>query len=138
MGAFYFVDPYLTIDTFDFSPHLKSATVTIDRAKLDKTHADSEGWEESMKGLRSGSIAVTFNDDLADDGLDEKIYTMWNADTAHAAAFRASDATIAATNPEYQFNVNVTTFTMGGDVGALAGKTLTWPITAAIVRDVTA
>jgi len=129
---------YLTVNSVDYSDHLKSAVLTLDRASLDTTDFDSGGWTEAIPGLRSGTLAVTFIDDLADDDVDEELYALWNADTATACALKVNDATISTSNPEYQFNVVVTSYTLGGGVGELAGKTLTWPITGSVTRDITA
>ena len=137
MAAFMLSSVYVTVNSVDYSDHLKSAVLTVDRAQLDTTDFDSAGWVEAIKGLRSGTLALTFIDDLADNDVDEELYDLWNGDTATACAVRGTDSAISTANPEYQFNVQVVQYNIGGGVGELAGKTLTWPLTGAITRDVT-
>lgn len=138
MAAFMLSSTYVTVNSVDYSDHLKSAVLTLDRAQLDTTDFDSAGWTEAIPGLRSGTLALTFIDDIADNDVDEELYALWTADTSTAVALRATDGGITTSNPEYQFSVLVTAFAIGGGVGELAGKTLTWPITGAVVRDVVA
>ncbi len=44
---------------------------------------------------------------------------------------------IATTNPEYQFNILPNAWNVGAAVGELAKKSLSYPVTGAITRDVT-
>jgi hypothetical protein len=127
---------YITLGTAgNISAFCKSATLTIDAAQLDTTDFASGGWTEMIGGLRSATLAIELMDDFAAGSIDDDIY----ADLGNVVAFalRADNGAISTSNPEYQGFVLVTSWNAGGAVGDLASKSLSFPVTGAIVRDVT-
>lgn len=135
MAVYALTSQVVTVNSVDYSDHLKSATLTVDAAQLDTTDFASAGWSEVIGGLKSGTLALTFNDDVADNDVDEELWALLG--TVVAFTIKAATGAIAAGNPEYQGSVLVTSHSLGGDVGALAAKSLTWPTTGAITRDIT-
>lgn len=135
MAVFAFTAEYLTVNSVNYSDHMKSAVLTVDAAQLDATDMASGGWVELIGGLKSGTLAVLFNDDVADNDIDEELWDLLG--TVVAFNLRAIGSAISTSNPEYQGNVLITSIVFGGAVGELAQKSLTWPTTGAIVRDVT-
>lgn len=126
----------VTVNSVDYTDHLKSATLTLDAAQLDTTDFSSGGWTEAIGGLKSGTLALEFMDDVADNDVDEELFALLG--TVVAATVKAATGAISTSNPEYQFSVLVTQVPLGGAVGALATKSVSWPLTGSVTRDVTA
>lgn len=135
MAAFALTSTVLTVNSVNYADHVKSCSLVLDAAQLDATDFASGGWTESIGGLKSGTLSVTFNDDVADNDVDEELFDLLG--TVVTFALKATSSAISTSNPEYQGSVLVTGTAFGGDVGTLAAKTLSWPITGAVVRDVT-
>lgn len=136
MDAYALTSQVVTVNSVDYSDHLKAATLTVDAAQLDTTDFASGGWVEMIGGLKSGTLALTFNDDVADNDVDEELWALLG--TVVTYTIKATSGSVSASNPEYQGNVLITTTTFGGAVGELGAKSLTWPTSGAITRDVTA
>ena len=137
MAVLALTNEYWTFNSVDVSDHTKSAVITAEAEQLDSTTM-GDSWREYHGGLKSGTLAAELLDDFADNSIDETIWSAFNTGTAVANAVRPVNTTIAATNPEYQFNVLPNQWSMGGSIGELAAKSLTFPITGAITRDNTA
>lgn len=135
MGVFALTSEVVTLNSVDYSDHLKSAVLTLDAAQLDTTDFASGGWTEVIGGLKSGTLALNFMDDVADNDVDEELFALLS--TVVAFTVKAATGAISTSNPEYQGSVLITGHSFGGDVGSLAMKSLTFPTTGAIVRDVT-
>lgn len=136
MAVFALTSTTATLNAVDYTDHLKSVSLTIDAAALDTTDFSSGGWVENIGGLKSGTVTFQFMDDVADNDVDEELFALLG--TVVAFAMKPTSSAISASNPEYQCNVLVTGHSIGGDVGSLAGKSLTFPITGAVTRDITA
>ena len=123
------------INAVDYSSRCKSATLTIDVNQLDTTAFTSDGWTEMIGGLKSGTLALEFMDDVADNDVDEELWALLG--TVVAFTLKPVAGTTGAANPEYQGSVLVTSHSIGGAVGDLAGKSLSFPTSGAVVRDIT-
>ena len=126
----------VTINSVDVSAYCKSATLAIDVAQLDATDFASAGWTEMIGGLKSGTLSLEIMDDVADDQIDEDFYAILG--TVVPFTVKLNNAVISASNPEYEGSVLITSHSIGGAVGDLATKSYSFPITGAIVRDITA
>jgi len=135
MAIYALTSQVVTINSVDYSDHLKSATLAVDAAQLDTTDFASGGWVEMIGGLKSGTLTLEFMDDVADNDVDEELWALLG--TVVAFTIKATSASISAANPEYQGNVLVTGHSIGGAVGDLATKSLTFPTSGALVRDIT-
>ena len=92
--------------------------------------------KQRIAGLVDNSVTLEFHQDFAAGEVEATIYPALGT----IAALRISPTTgaISSTNPEYQFNCVVSEWTpLNGAVGELATASVTWPITGAIVKDVT-
>lgn len=136
MSIYALTSQVVTLNSVDYSDHLKSATLTLDAAQLDTTDFASGGWTEAIGGLKSGTLSLEFMDDVADNDVDEEMFALLG--TVVAFAIKATSGAISASNPEYQGSVLVTGHSLGGAVGELAMKSLTFPTSGAITRDITA
>lgn len=136
MAVYALTSQVVTVNSVDYSDHLKAATLTVDAAQLDTTDFASGGWTEVIGGLKSGTLALEFMDDVADNDVDEELFALIGSVVAFT--LKATTGAISTSNPEYQGSVLVTSLALGGAVGDLATKSLTWPISGSITRDVTA
>lgn len=135
MAIYALTGQVVTVNAVDYSDHLKSATLTVDAAQLDTTDFASAGWTEVIGGLKSGTLALEFMDDVANDDVDEELWALLG--TVVAFTIKATTGSISTSNPEYQGSVLITGHSLGGAVGDLAQKSLSFPTSGAIVRDVT-
>jgi len=135
MAVYALTSQVVTVNSVDYSDHLKSATLTVDAAQLDTTDFASGGWTEVVGGLKSGTLALEFMDDVADNDVDEELWALLG--TVVTFTIKATSGSISASNPEYQGNVLVTSHAIGGAVGELATKSLSWPTSGSITRDIT-
>jgi hypothetical protein len=119
----------------DVSAYCKSWTLSIDVAELDTTDFASSGWTEVIGGLKSFTLAVELMDDFAVGTIDDDIFAALGTVCAFQAKVNAG--AISTSNPEYQGSVLITQDVVGGAVGDLAAKSLTFAGSGAIVRDVT-
>lgn len=123
-------------NAIDLTDHSKGAQWAAEAAALDAT-AMGDLWTKNTGGLKSGTVNATLLDDFAASSVDATIWAAFSTGTAVAVASKPTAAAISATNPEYQVNVLPTQWNMGGSLGELAAKSLTWPMTGALVRDIT-
>ncbi|HEY9414194.1 MAG TPA: hypothetical protein VIQ30_05505 [Pseudonocardia sp.] len=136
MATFALTNEYLTINAVNLSDHVRAATLSAEADQLDST-AMGDSWREYTGGLKQGTLTVEFLDDFAASSVDETIWNAFNTGTAVATAVRPVNTTIATTNPEYQQNILPNQWSLGGSLGEMAGKSLTFPLTGAITRDTT-
>lgn len=135
MAAFALTSSVVSVNSVDYSDHLKAATLVVDAAQLDTTDFASDGWVEMIGGLKSGTLSLEFMDDVADNDVDEELWALLG--TVVAFTMKPVGGTTGAAIPEYQGNVLITSHSLGGSVGDLAGKSLSWPTTGSITRDIT-
>ena len=136
MAVYALTSVVCSVNAVDYSDHLKGATLTVDAAQLDSTDFASASWTEVIGGLKSGTLALEFMDDVADNDVDEELFALLG--TVVAFAIKPTNAVISASNPEYQGSVLITGHSIGGAVGELAMKSLSFPTSGAIVRDIVA
>lgn len=137
MAVFALTNQYNLVNAVNLSDHATAGTVVADADQLDST-AFGDAWREYTGGLKKGTYSITLLDDFAGGSVDATIWAAFDAGVAVAVATRPVNTTISATNPEYQFNILPNQWNIGGTLGDMAGKSLSYPITGAITRDVIA
>lgn len=135
MAVFALTTSVVSINSVDYSDHLKSAVLTVDAAQLDTTDFASGGWVEVIGGLKSGTLQLNFMDDVADNDVDEELWALLGTVVTFTA--KPIGGTTGSSIPEYQGSVLITSHSIGGGVGELASKSLTFPTSGAITRDIT-
>ena len=135
MAVLALTNMYNIFNAIDLSDHATASTVVADADQLDST-AFGDSWREYTGGLKKGTYNITLLDDFATGSVDATVWAAFNTGTAVAVAVKPVNTTIGTTNPEYQFNVLPNQWNVGGTLGEMAGKTLSYPITGAITRDV--
>lgn len=137
MSAFIYDDAYLTLNSVDFSDHTRSSQINGTGDPQDKTAMGSSS-RTFLMGLLNGSLAVELNDDMAVGSVDAILFAAYKARVRVPFAWRPVNTTISSTNPEYQGYILVNNWNVGGSVGSLAIKSLTFQIDDEVIRDVTA
>lgn len=136
MAVFALVNAYVSINSVDLSDHCRAVTINAQADQLDST-TFGDSWREYTGGLKSGTVAFEFLDDFATSSVDSTLFSILSTGTAVAVAVKPVNTTISTTNPEYQFNILPHEWNMGGSLGEMAAKSVTYNITGAITRDTT-
>jgi hypothetical protein len=124
----------------DISDHIASVTLTSTYDVVETTAFGTNAVPLAAKtrqaGLVDNSVTVEFHQDFAASSIESIIYPMLGKISAMTVS--PTDDAVSATNPEYQFNALVSEWTpLNGAVGELSTASVTWPITGAVVKDVT-
>ncbi len=133
MAVFALTNMYVALNgsASNLNDHVKSAVLTVDVAQLDST-AMGDSWVEVIGGLKSGSLAITFNDDAAASNIDSILWPLLG--TVVTFEVRPTDSAVGAGNPKYTGSVLISQAALGGGVGELASKSLTFPTSGAVTR----
>jgi hypothetical protein len=132
MAVFVYTDAYLTLNGVELSTKVKTVTLTIDVATQDGTAMGGSGWTTNVPGLKSGSLAITFNDDFASSNVDATIAAALG--TSVAFELRPTSSAVGSGNPKWTGNVIINQNVIGGGIGELAAKSVTFPTTGAVTR----
>ena len=124
----------------DISDHIASVTLTSTYDVVETTAFSTDAVPAAAKtrqaGLVDNSVTREFHQDFAASSIESVIYPMLGK--VSAITVSPTDDAVSATNPEYQFNAVVSEWTpLNGAVGELSTASVTWPITGAVVKDVT-
>ena len=132
MAVYALTSEYTALNGSDRSADIKSSVLTVDVAQLDTTDFASGGWTEVIGGLKSGSLAITFQDDLTNSAIDDIIWGLIG--TVVTFEVRPTSSGVGVNNAKYAGSVLINSTSIGGAVGDLATKTLTFPTTGTITR----
>jgi len=136
MPAFAMTDCYVALNGTDRSQHIKSVTLNVEVNELDSTDFADAGWTVPIAGLKSGSLALTFNQDVAASQIDAVMWPLFG--TTVIFEVRATNASVGASNPKYTGSVLVNAWNpLDGSVGDLAEVSVTYPASGAITRATT-
>lgn len=134
MAVLALTNEYLLFNAVDLSDHVTQAIVTANAEDLDATAMSSGGWKTHLGGLKAGQLQIDFLDDFALSSVDATIWNAFITGTAIAFEVKAVNAARSTTNPSYTGNIIPLQFAVGGQVGTVAKKSLTLPITGALAR----
>ena len=131
-------DVKVVLGAIDLLNLVSAITVNVEKELLETTGM-GDTFRTRVAGFASWSADITFFDDLADNSINEQIFTWVTATLPITAAFKAIDGSaISASNPEYQGNCWVQSApVLSGQVGAVAGGTLRLLGDGALIRDIT-
>jgi hypothetical protein len=126
---------YLALNGTDLSDHTSKIQLSVEVEEKDVTTFASSGWVEVIGGLKSGSLAVMFKQDIADNNIDE---TMWGLlGTVVTFEVRLTNSAVGASNPKYTGSVLVSQWSpISGNVGDTAEVDVTFPTSGAVSRAV--
>ena len=132
MATFALNDCYVALNGTDRSSSIKAATLQVDVAELDSTDFADAGWTVPIAGRKSGSLQLTFNDDVAASAIDSVMWPLLG--TTVTFELRATNASVGASNPKYTGSVLVNSWSKGGSVSDLAEVSVTFPLSGAVTR----
>lgn len=152
MARIVLTDVEVTIGGTVLSDHIASVTLTSTYDVIETTAFGNTGQvgptgtatgasvpaaaRQRIAGLVDNSVTLEFHQDFAAGEVEQTIYPLLG--TVAAVKIQPVNGAISADNPEYQFNALISEWTpLNGAVGELATASVTWPITGAIVKDVT-
>jgi len=122
----------LTINSVDLSDHMTSASLEIEYDSVTTT-SFGDTVETLIAGIGRATLNVSLNQDYGASEVDATLNGLVGTTTAFV--FKATGASVSATNPSYAGTVLVTAYTpMSAEVGALSTLSVSWPVTGAITR----
>jgi hypothetical protein len=132
MAAFMLNNAAVTINSVDLSSAVTSITFSEEADQLETT-AMGDNNRTMIGGLKSGTIDLEFNQDLAASNVQATIRALLG--TVTAVIVKSDAGATAATNPQWTFNALVTEWpSINGTVGELATASVSWPITGAVTQ----
>lgn len=132
MAAFMLNDAYVSIGGNVLSTYVTSVSVNAEVEELDDT-AMGDTWRSKIAGLKTGTITVEFNQDVAAGLLDAIMWPLLG--TSAAFEIRPTSSAVSTSNPKFTGSVIVTQWApLGNSVGELAKVSVTFPVAGAITR----
>jgi hypothetical protein len=116
----------------DLSSYVRSVSFTGEAETQDSTNMGSGGFRAQVVGLKGGTLNIEFNEDVADNLLDEIWYGYFGSTVYFD--LKADSAARGASNPSIICAAIVTQYGLGGGVGELATKSVTLTCTGAWAR----
>lgn len=131
MSVLVLLNEFFELNSVDSSDWAKSAALAVEAAQLDAS-VFGDGWTKNVAGLKSGTVTVEFLDDFDAAALDATLWPLFGT----VVTFKVRpDAGVASTsNPQYSGSVLISQLNVGGSLGELAGKALSFPTTGAVTR----
>lgn len=131
MASMVLFNVFFELNAVNTSGWGKQAAVAVEAATLDAS-VFGDGWVKNVGGMKSGTLNVGLLDDFAASQLDATLWPLFG--TVVAFKVRPDAAVVGTSNPQYGGSVLINNFNVGGDLGELAGKTLSWPLSGALTR----
>jgi hypothetical protein len=124
---------YVSVSSNDLSSYCSKAELVVDVEDKETTTFGSSGWKEYLGGLKSGTLALTFKQDVAAGLLDAIMWPLLG--TVVAFEVRLSSSAVGTSNPKYTGNLLVKGWTpLSGSVGDVAEVGVSYPTSAAVAR----
>ena len=126
----------------DISALVTSVELSLQTDEVEFTNFASAGWRQKAAGLQMGTVGLTLNDDYAA-SLSDAIFGLGgtlgimsaNSTATLYMDIKPTSAARSATNPSYVLRfLNLGGSIVGGSVGSLAIKTLSFPTTGVVTR----
>lgn len=124
---------YVNLNSNDLSTYAAKIELTVDVEDKEVTTYGSAGWKEVLGGLKSGSLALTFKQDVAAAALDSIMWALLG--TVVTFEVRLSNSAVGVSNPKYTGSVLIKSWNpISGNVGDAAEVSVTYPTSAAVTR----
>lgn len=124
---------YAAIAGTDLSSYTSKIELTVEVEEKDVTTFGSAGWHENLGGIKSGSLALTFKQDVAASAIDSIMWPLFG--TVQTFEVRLNNSAASASNPKYTGSVLVRQWNpISGSVGDVDEVSVTYPTTGAITR----
>lgn len=133
MAAFALTYGYLSVASNDLSAYVRSMEVQLNGETVDVTAMSSTSWRSMVAGLRSWSIVVTCNTDVAASALDSILWSLYQ--TAVAIEVKATGAAVGTSNPKWTGTAILQPSSLfGGSVGDASTTSFTLVGSGALTR----
>jgi hypothetical protein len=140
MARIVLTDANILFASNDISQYVTSVSLSTSYDVIDTTGISTTGAARTrVAGLADNSITLEFNQDFADNALEELINgtTTTNGTVGLVVAMQVkpTSAATSASNPKYTFSALVSEWQpLSGAVGELATASVTWPISGPIAK----
>lgn len=138
MARIVLTDANVLFASNDISQYITSVSISTSYDVIDTTGLGSVA-RTRVAGLADNSLTIEFNQDFADNALEELIngtsLATSTVGTAVAMQIKPTSGATSASNPKYSFNALVAEWQpLSGAVGELATVSVTWPISGTITK----
>lgn len=124
---------YVSLNATDLSGYASKIELSVEVDEQETTTFASLSFKEVLGGLRSGSLAITFKQDITDNLLDEIMWALLG--TVVTFEVRLSNAIVGTSNPKYTGSVLVNKWApIAGSVGDVAEVEVEYPTTGVVTR----
>jgi hypothetical protein len=133
MAKMVLTSTYLALNSVDRSSWCSKVELSTEVDEKDVTTFASLGWKEILGGLKSGSLAITFKNDVAASQLDETMDALFGSVTTFEV--RATSSAVGTSNPKYTGSVLIKGWTpISGSPGDVNEASYTYPTSGAVTR----
>lgn len=143
MARIVLTNAYVLFAANDISAYITSIGLSTSYDVIDTTGLQATGAARTRQaGLSDNSLTLEFNQDFADNLLEEIVngtsLATSTVGTAVAMEIRPVNATVSASNPKYTFNALIAEWQpLSGSIGELSTISATWPISGPITKSIT-
>lgn len=125
------IDPVITINSVDLSNFIRSLTMTAEIEDVDTTCFKELGRRHSA-GLENSSFTMELLHTIDMAQVDGVIWPLRG--TLQTFTFKMKDSAVGTDNPLYSGTLLITSWSVGGSVGAEAPVSVTWPVDGVVSR----
>ena len=138
MARIVLTDANVLFASNDISQYITSVSLSTSYDVIDTTGLGSTA-RTRVAGLADNSITIEFNQDFADNALEELIngtsLATSTVGTAVAMQVKPTSGATSASNPKFSFNALISEWQpLSASVGELATVSVTWPISGTITK----
>jgi len=138
MARLVLTNAYVLYASNDISQYVTSVSLSSSVDVVDTTGLGSSA-RTRVGGLFDNQLTVEFNQDFADNALEELIngtsLATSTVGTSVAMEIRPVNGAVSASNPKYTFNALIAEWQpLSGAVGELVTASVTWPISGVITK----
>jgi hypothetical protein len=138
MARLVLTNAYVLFASNDISQYVTSVSLSTSVDVIETTGLGSSA-RTRVGGLFDNSVTLEFNQDFADNALEELVngtsLATTTVGTTVAMEIRPVNTTVSASNPKYTFNALISEWQpLSGAVGELVSVSATWPISGVITK----
>jgi len=111
---------------------LSKVELTVEGDDIETTSYSSSGWRTRVGGLKAANVSMSIFDDFGAGALDATLWPLLN--TIGTLVITPNGTAVSATNPSYSCTALINSLPVGGQVGDIAVKELSWPVSGAVTR----
>lgn len=142
MARLVLTDANVLFASNDISQYITSISLSTSYDVIDTTGLSTTGAARTrVSGLADNSITIEFNQDYADNALEELINgtntTNGSVGLVVAMQVKPTSAATSASNPKFTFNALISEWSaLSGTLGELAVASVSWPISGPIAKSI--